>query len=96
MAEKTFVINTEPHVATIGNDQLAFLPEVIGAAFAEGYAKLVEVQKRVGGKTTKPSSTKHAKVEDVDPETLAELNDAMRTFLRGLMMPDSQKLFDAM
>lgn len=91
MAEKSFSINTEPHVANIGNHRLEFLPEVVGTDFAEGYATLVEVQQKV--KTTKASSTKHAKAEGMDPKTLRELHDGMRAFLSGLMMPDSQELF---
>lgn len=94
MAEKTFVINEDPHVANVGQHRLLFVPEVAGAAFAEGYAALVEVQQKVSaGKAAKSSSTKHAKAENFDPKLLTELNDGMRNFLSGLMLPESQELF---
>lgn len=95
MASKNFAINTEPHVATIGNVQLRFQPEVIGSEFASAYAKLVDAQQKVNDrKGAKASSTKHGKAETVDPATLVELNQAMREFLSGLMLPDSQKVFE--
>ena len=97
MASRDFVINTEPHVANIGTDQLLFRPEVVGAEFAEAYAKLVDVQTKVNERRgVKSSSTKHAKADAVDPKTLVELNAAMREFLSGLMMPDSQKKFETL
>ncbi|MGH6979060.1 MAG: hypothetical protein ACRED4_07195 [Brevundimonas sp.] len=97
MAEKTFSINTEPHVAIIGNERIEFLPEVVGTDFAEGYAALVEVQQKVNdAKAAKSSSTKHAKGPTMDPRMMLELNSGMRTFLSGLMMPESKERFAEM
>lgn len=97
MASRNFEINTEPHVANIGPDQLLFRPEVIGVEFAAGYDKLVKAQERVNaGKAQKATSSKPGKAQNIDTATLVELNDAMRDFLSGLMVPDSATKFATM
>jgi len=85
MADRKFAINTEPHKALIGNDTLWFQPEVVGAAFAQAYSGLKSAQKRVS-----------AAGEDVGAEELIVVNDAMREFLSGLMLPESAQLFETM
>lgn len=92
MAARTFHINTEPHAASVGDVTLLFQPEVVGAEFASAYAELREVQKSVKG--NKASSTKHAKDDDTSPETLLKLNQAMRSFLAGFMLPESAAVFN--
>jgi hypothetical protein len=85
MAEKSFAINTEPHVATIGEHRLLFEPEVIGAEFAQAYSGLKQAQKQV----------KAAK-DDVGPDELLAVNAGMRDFLRRFMLPDTAELFDTL
>lgn len=92
MATKSFAINTEPHVADVGGTELLFQAEVIGAEFAQAYAQLRTVQQKVKG--TKASSTKHAKEESLDPDVLVELHHAMKAFVRGFLLPESQTVFD--
>ncbi|AMD42745.1 hypothetical protein SEA_XKCD426_4 [Streptomyces phage Xkcd426] len=97
MASKTFAINTEPHEAVVGTTTLLLEPEVIGAEFAQAYDSLRVIQTKVktaqGGKA---SSTKHAKEDGITSELLAELSDAMRTFVRKFLLPDSAAEFDKM
>lgn len=97
MAHKVFEIRTEPHTAEIGGTELYFEAEVIGSVFATAYDALRSVQQKVnaaqGGKA---SSTKHAKADQVDSSTLAELSDAMRDFVRRFLLPESVDAFDAM
>jgi hypothetical protein len=85
MASKSFAINTEPHVATIGNDQLLFEPEVIGAEFAEAYAALREVQAQV-----------KKQGDDIESDTLLNINKAMREFVARFMLPDSATKFETL
>lgn len=94
MATKAFAINTEPHVATVGDHVLKFQPEVIGADFAQAYAELRTVQAKVKG--NKASSTKHAKEENLDPAVLVEVHDAMRSFVRRFLLEESYAAFDVM
>lgn len=97
MATKTFEIRTEPHEAVIGANTLLLEPEVIGAEFAQAYASLREVQAKVkGAQAGKPSSTKHAKADGIDAGILTELSEAMRSFVRRFMLPDSQAVFDGL
>lgn len=84
MASKNFAINTEPHDATIGDKTLYFVPEVEGSEFMTAYAALRDVQKELGSE------------ESATAEQLMLINTAMRDFLKGLMLPDSQDEFDDM
>lgn len=94
MTTKSFAINTEPHVFDVGGTELLLQPEVIGADFAQAYAELRAVQSKVKG--NKASSTKHAKEENLDPAVLVEVHDAMRSFIKRFMLPESQTVFDGM
>lgn len=82
MAEKSFAINTEPHVANVGPHVLQFEPEVVGAEFAQAYAGLKAAQKKI----------KDAG-DDVGPDELLAVNEGMRQFLDGFLLPESSKLF---
>ena len=94
MATKTFSINTDPHLAVIGEATLAFQPEVVGAEFAQAYDKLRAVQAKVQSlKGNKASSTKHAKDDGVDAATLTELSAAMREFIGGFLIEESVTVF---
>ncbi|AKA61671.1 hypothetical protein SEA_YDN12_4 [Streptomyces phage YDN12] len=95
MATKTFEIRTDPHEAVIGPHTLLLEPEVIGAEFAQAYAAIREVQGKVkSAQASKGSSTKHAKADGLDADVLTELSEAMRSFVRRFMLPDSQAVFD--
>jgi hypothetical protein len=98
MASKSFAINTEPHEAKVGDTVLFFEPEVIGAEFAQAYDALRKVQAKVkANKGAKASSTKHAKEEEaLDTETLIEISDAMRSFIRQFLLSESRDKFASM
>lgn len=83
MAEKTFAINTEPHVINIGTAKLLLEPEVIGAEFAEAYAGLKVAQKQITDAG-----------DNVGSEELLAVNEGMRSFLRRFMLADSKEEFD--
>ncbi|QBZ73489.1 hypothetical protein SEA_MISCHIEF19_4 [Streptomyces phage Mischief19] len=100
MAERSFAINTEPHVFNVGDVKLLLQPEVVGAEFATAYADLRKVQTRVqqSQKLAKASSTKHkaAEADGIDADVLTDLHEAMRSFLRRFMLPASQEVFDGL
>lgn len=94
---RTFEIRTDPHEAVIGPHTLLLEPEVVGAEFAQAYAALREVQRKVkAAEPAKGSSTEHAKGDGLNAEVLIELSEAMRAFARKFMLPDSQAVFDGM
>lgn len=83
MAEKSFALNTEPHVATVGTHRFEFQPEVIGAEFAAAYSSLKAAQaklKAAGG--------------DIGEDELVSLTKALRKFLRKFMLDESAQRFD--
>lgn len=84
MASKNFAINVHPHDATIGDKTLYFVPEVEGSEFMTAYTELRDVQSSIGNE------------ESATAEQLVLVNTAMRDFLKGLMLPDSQDEFDDM
>lgn len=93
MAERTFEIRTEPHVARLGEAVLFFQPEVDGAEFMSAYVKLQDVQQAASDMLTprKATATKHAK--QVDPAAIAMLDEALREFLSALLIPASREIF---
>lgn len=96
MAERLFSIRTEPHVARLSDDvSFLFEPEVVGAEFVTAYTELQRIQAEVSEKLTprKGSSTKHPKAAEVDLKVVAQLDEAMREFLSGLMLPGSRQAF---
>ncbi|ATN93707.1 hypothetical protein SEA_ABT2GRADUATEX2_4 [Streptomyces phage Abt2graduatex2] len=95
VTSRTFNIRTEPHEAVIGPHKLLLEPEVIGAEFAEAYTVIREAQAKVkAAQGSKASGTKHAKADGLDASVLKELSEAMRTFVRRFMLPESQQVFD--
>jgi hypothetical protein len=103
MAVRQFAINTDPHVFQVGDTKLLLEPEVEGAVFAQAYAELREVQGKVKGAKVvaakgghKPKGGGKDDADDMDPAVLIQLNTAMRSFLRGFMLPDSVAVFDGM
>ena len=90
--EKVFEIRTEPHVAVVGPHRFEFEPEAVGGEFLAAYTKLQDLQIRLTGK--KGTSSKPGKAaEEINAETLAELESSMREFLIGFMLPESAAAF---
>lgn len=85
MAQKSFHLNTEPHIAIIGEYKFLFQPETNGAKFATAYEGLKEAQSVVAA----------AKGDDVTAEGLRSVSTAMRTFLATFLMPESAALFSS-
>ncbi|MFJ5890268.1 hypothetical protein [Streptomyces californicus] len=85
MATKTFALNTEPHIATVGSIDLAFKPEVMGDDFMDGYMALRDAQRGAGVDVEN--------LEDADPSALRGVTNALRFFLADVMVEDSAKLF---
>lgn len=83
MAEKSFALNTDPHVANVGPHRLLFQPEVIGAVFADAYAGLKEAQQGL-----------KAAGENVGAEELTAIHNGMRDFVRRFLLAESATLFD--
>lgn len=92
--ERVFEVRTTPHKATIGDTVLLLQPEVIGSEFMTAYAKLREAQRKVTG--SKGNSNKAPRPEDTSPETLAEVTEAMNSFIRGFLLPESVPAYDAL
>lgn len=85
MANKSFAINKEPHVAEIGDDlELEFQPEVMGDEFMDAYQQLRDAQQQSGVDLDDLSG-----VEGTD---LRRVTRAVRVFLGGLMLPESAAL----
>ncbi|WP_228995203.1 hypothetical protein [Streptomyces sp. DH8] len=85
MATRTFALNTEPHIATVGSVDLGFQPEVMGDDFMDGYMALRDAQRGAGVDVEN--------LEDADPSVLRGVTNALRSFLADLMVEDSAKLF---
>jgi hypothetical protein len=86
VAKRTFALNTEPHVATVGGQELEFQPEVMGDEFMDALSELKEAQKAASGVDLDDLST-------VDPDKLRGAARGLRGFLAKLMLPDSAALF---
>ncbi|MFD4855158.1 hypothetical protein [Streptomyces atratus] len=81
MAKVSFALNTEPHVAEIGDDLvLEFRPEIMGDEFLDAYETIREAA---------------AVTDDQDTSTAAvrEANRAVRAFLSRMMLPESAERF---
>lgn len=88
MAKKTFTLNTEPHIAEIGDVQLAFQPEVMGDEFLDAYEALREAQSALGVDMDDLSA--------VESSQLRQVSAALKTFLARLMLPGSAEMFTEM
>ncbi|MFD8509720.1 hypothetical protein ACFV27_01040 [Streptomyces antimycoticus] len=86
MAKKTFALNSEPHIATVGGTDLEFLPEVMGDEFMDAFAELREAQQAAKGLDMNDLST-------LDPAALRGAARGMRAFLARLMLPESATAF---
>ncbi|WTW95385.1 hypothetical protein OG216_19275 [Streptomycetaceae bacterium NBC_01309] len=85
MARKTFTLNTQPHVAEIGETELLFQPEVMGDEFLDAYSGLQD--------TTKTLGVDLSDLANVDVDQLRAVTTALRTFLARLMLPESAERF---
>lgn len=82
MAEKSFEIRTETHVATVGPHRFEFEPEVEGATFAGAYAELRAAQAAL-----------KAAGDNIGAEELAAVSAAMRMFVGRFMLEESRERF---
>ncbi|MEU6594807.1 hypothetical protein ABZ923_37370 [Streptomyces sp. NPDC046881] len=81
MATRDFAVRTENHVANLtGLGTLEFVPEVFGDEFLDGYSRVQEAQRAIGGEED---------LTKMDPATLREVYGSMREFLGSLMTPES-------
>lgn len=86
VATKKFAINTEPHVAEIGDDyQLLFRPEVMGDEFLDAWARLQQTLQDLG--------IDEGNLRGAPAEKLRLANRAVRVFLRTFMLEDSARLY---
>ncbi|MFD7964365.1 hypothetical protein ACFV5J_26565 [Streptomyces zaomyceticus] len=86
VATKKFALNTDPHVAEIGDDEtLLFLPEVMGDEFLDSYGRLQE--------TTKALDVDLNDAASVDLSQVRGAHTALRLFLASLMLPESAERF---
>lgn len=86
MANRTFALNTTPHVADIGGTELLFLPEAMGDDFMDAYEGLREAQKTATGLDVDDLSGASA-------DQLRSVTRALREFLARLMVEDSALFF---
>lgn len=85
MATRTFALNTEPHVAQVGDTTLEFQPEVMGDDFMDAYAALREAQQPIGVDIND--------LANVDSAQLRTVSRSLRAFLARLMLEESARLF---
>ncbi|MFJ5037935.1 hypothetical protein [Streptomyces parvulus] len=86
MAQKSFALRTEPHVASIGDDlELHFTAEVYGDQFLDAYAELQEAQKAIGANGADTSK--------LTGDQLRKLYAAIRTYLLKMMTEESANRF---
>jgi hypothetical protein len=92
VASKSFALNEDPHVATVGRTDLLFLPEVDGPTFAEAYDALRDVQVKVkNAKGFKASGKSDKAAEDINKDLLIEMSEAMRSFINRFLLDDKQR-----
>ncbi|QKW06923.1 hypothetical protein HUT18_11495 [Streptomyces sp. NA04227] len=82
---RQFTINTEPHVAEIGDVELLFQPEVMGDQFLDAYEDLQQTQKQLGVDINNLSG--------IAPDKLRAIVQSLRVFLAKLMLPESAQVF---
>ncbi|KAA9379604.1 hypothetical protein F5972_08080 [Microbispora cellulosiformans] len=85
MARQKFALNTEPHVAEIGDDiELLFKPEVTGEEFLAAHERLQQAQAQLtDGDGQDRSVAEQARVANL----------AVKLFLAGFMLPKSALVF---
>lgn len=86
MAKKSFALNTEPHVATVGDTDLLFKPEVMGDEFMDALGELKDAQRAASGVDLED-------LQGLDADALRSASRGLRGFLAELMLPESAGLF---
>jgi hypothetical protein len=82
---KSFALNTQPHVAEIGDIELEFQPEVMGDEFMDAYAEMRDAQQSKGVDLDNLS--------EADPSVVRGTVRALRVFLARQMLPESAARF---
>jgi hypothetical protein len=82
---KSFALNTQPHVAEIGDIELEFQPEVMGDEFMDAYAEMRDAQQSKGVDLDNLS--------EADPSVVRGTVRALRVFLARQMLPESAAKF---
>lgn len=85
MANKTFALNTDPHVATVGTTDFLFQPEVNGDEFLDVYGQMRATYAEKGIDLTNMAG--------LSVDQLKQIEGAVRAFLCDLMLPDSAEEF---
>jgi hypothetical protein len=87
MARKTFALETEPHVAALGDGtELHFLPEIYGDRFLDAYAELQAAQEELG--------SEKGDTEGLSGDKLRALYAAIRVFLVKIMTEECADRFN--
>lgn len=85
---RKFALNTEPHVAEIGDDiVLKFKPEVQGTDFLDAYEDIKEVTDRF-------NAAQKAGEAEPDSAALRETLTKTRQFVASFLVPESRDDFD--
>ncbi|MDP4501076.1 hypothetical protein [Nonomuraea turcica] len=88
MARKSFQLQTEPHVAEIGDTELLLRPEVMGDEFLDMLEELQATYRDLG--------VDLGNVATLNAEQLKPAVAAVRRFLAEFMLPESAELFAGM
>ncbi|MFF0087792.1 hypothetical protein ACFYR1_50550 [Streptomyces canus] len=82
---RSFALNTQPHVAEIGDTELEFQPEVMGDEFLDSYSEMRDAQQSKG--------IDLENLGEADPAVVRGTVRALRVFLARQMMPESAGKF---
>lgn len=89
MARKSFALNVDPHIAEIGDAELAFQPEVMGDEYLDAYGRLQETYQELG-------IGANGDLSGLTVDQLRSATGAVGTFLQELMLPESADEFATM
>lgn len=94
MAErKKFTVNTEPHVAEVGDDEFLFKPEAYTDELIEAWASL-----RVLEEASAATQEKKGDGDKIDPTDLVErtkrASSSIRQFIASMMLEESVPRFN--
>lgn len=92
MARKQFTVNTEPHVAEIGDIELLFRPEVNGGEFLD---KILDMQEHLAPLAAL-ATRMQADPESLSPDDVEKLRGATRAlsaFVGNYLIEESKPVF---
>lgn len=89
MARKSFALNVDPHIAEIGDVELAFHPEVMGDEYLDAYGRLQETYRELG-------IGANGDLSGLTVDQLRAATGAVGAFLEELMLPESAATFGEM